>query len=153
MRYSIEQYDKHGFLKAPILLWLGLLFLAKALVVFIVAGASRESGTDILEIIYPDHQMFYVGIALSIPSLLLMWLFGLRSPDRKRLNKVVSWGRWVSMMAILAQGTHTLYLIYLDNGWFRWSNAITLLLLLWLALYLTNSHAARDCFKVVEHED
>ena len=33
---------------------------------------------------------------------------------------------------ILAQGSHTIYLIYLDNGWFRWSNGITLLLLLWL---------------------
>ncbi|CAH6828585.1 hypothetical protein VCHA34P131_50071 [Vibrio chagasii] len=90
---------------------------------------------------------------MSVPSLLLMWLFGLRSPDRKRLNKVVSWGRWATMAAIVGQGSHTIYLIYLDNGWFRWSNGLTLLLLLWFALYLTNSHTARDCFKVVEHED
>ena len=36
VRYSLEQYDKHGFLKAPLWLWLGWLFLAKAWVIFIL---------------------------------------------------------------------------------------------------------------------
>ncbi|MDK9738539.1 DUF2919 family protein [Vibrio sp. D404a] len=153
MRYSLEQYDKHGFLKAPILLWLGWLFLAKALVVFVVAGASRESGTKILEIVYPDHQMFYVGIALSLPSVLLMWLFGLRSPERPRINFIVSWGRWVTLVAVFSQFAHTVYLVYLDNGWFHWSNGVTLMLLLWLFIYIVKSDTVRDCFAVVEAED
>lgn len=153
MRYSLEQYDKHGFLKAPILLWLGWLFLAKALVVFVVAGASRESGTKILEIVYPDHQMFYVGIALSLPSVLLMWLFGLRSPERPRINFIVSWGRWFTLVAVLSQFAHTVYLVYLDNGWFHWSHGVTLMLLLWLFIYIVKSDTVRDCFAVVEAED
>ncbi|MCG9631183.1 DUF2919 domain-containing protein [Vibrio fortis] len=153
MRYSLEQYDKHGFLKAPILLWLGWLFLAKALVVFVVAGASRESGAKILEIVYPDHQMFYVGIALSVPSVLLMWLFGLRSPERPYINTIVSWGRWVTFFAVLSQFAHTVYLVYLDHGVFHWLHGVTLMLLLWFLIYLIKSNTVRDCFIAVEAED
>lgn len=153
MRYSLEQYDKHGFLKAPILLWLGWLFLAKALVVFVVAGASRESGAKILEIVYPDHQMFYVGIVLSVPSVLLMWLFGLRSPERPYINTIVSWGRWVTFFAVLSQFAHTVYLVYLDHGVFHWLHGVTLMLLLWFLIYLIKSNTVRDCFIAVEAED
>ncbi len=64
MRYLIDEYDKQGFLKPPVWLWLGWLFLAKAWVVFIVAGASREEGTKLLEIIYPIHSTFYIGLAI-----------------------------------------------------------------------------------------
>ncbi|WP_154218762.1 DUF2919 family protein, partial [Vibrio parahaemolyticus] len=41
MRYSFDQYDAHGFLKAPILVWLGWMFLARSWVVFAMAGGSR----------------------------------------------------------------------------------------------------------------
>ncbi|MCZ8487393.1 DUF2919 family protein [Vibrio lentus] len=57
---------------------------------FSLPCASRESERH-LEIIYPDHQMFCVGIALSVPSLLMMRLLT-RTPE-KASNKVVSWGR------------------------------------------------------------
>ncbi|MGF1708988.1 DUF2919 domain-containing protein [Vibrio kagoshimensis] len=153
MRYSFDQYDKHGFLKAPVLLWLVWLFLAKALVVFVVAGASRESGAKILEIIYPDHDMFYVGIVLSFPSLASMWLFGLRSPDRERINRLVTWGRCITMITVLLQMLHTGYLVYLDNGGFHWANAITLVMLLWFALYLFNSRLVKDCFRMTLAKD
>ncbi|WP_394248072.1 DUF2919 domain-containing protein [Vibrio profundi] len=148
MRYSIEQYDKNGFLKAPIMLWLGWMFLAKAWVVFIVAGASRDSGAKILEIVYPDHSMLYLGIAMGIPSILLMWLIGLRNADRKWINQITRWGREVTLLVSVLQLGQTAYHVYLENGAFRWSNAVALVILLWLSLYLFKSRTVRDCFVI-----
>ncbi|MGF1753877.1 DUF2919 domain-containing protein [Vibrio makurazakiensis] len=146
MRYSIEQYDKNGFLKAPMILWLGWLFLAKAWVVFIVAGASRDSGAKILEIVYPDHSMLYLGIAMGLPSIIFMWLIGLRNTERQWVNTIIRWARGVTLLTILGQLSQTAYHVYLDNGAFRWSNAVTLVALLWFALYVYKSRTVRDCF-------
>ncbi|MBW3694404.1 DUF2919 domain-containing protein [Vibrio sp. T187] len=150
MRYSIEQYDKNGFLKAPLTLWLGWLFLAKAWVVFIVAGASRDSGAKILEIVYPDHSMLYLGIAMGLPSILLMWLIGLRNADRKWINMAAAYGREVSLLVTTLQIAQTVYHVYLDHGLFRWSNAVTLVILLWLAIYLYKSRTVKACFAIPE---
>ncbi|PMH41054.1 hypothetical protein BCU68_05065 [Vibrio sp. 10N.286.49.B3] len=148
MRYSFEQYNQDGFLKIPYLIWAGWLLLAKAWVVFIVAGASRDSGTQILSIVYPDHKMLYLGLIIGTPSLLLMWISGLRNPDRKWINQICSWARGITLSLIALEVMQTCYFIYLDNGAFRWSNALSLVLMLWFILYLTNSRLAQDCFKI-----
>jgi hypothetical protein len=147
VRYLIEQYDKHGFLKAPKWLWLGWLFLAKAWIVFVGAGASRESGSEILSIVYPDHSMLYLGLAMGVPSIALMWLFGLRSPERKWVNQVVSWGKPITLITATAQFAQTLYHIHLEHGAFSWANGATLLLLLWFMLYIAKSRSVRDSFQ------
>lgn len=146
MRYAIEQYDKHGFLKAPKFLWLGWLFMAKAWVVFVVAGASRDSGSKILSIVYPDHSMLYLGLAMGIPSIALMWMISLRSPERSWINRVVSLGRSVTILTACAQLAQSLYHVYLTHGAFSWTNGAVMLLLLWFILYVAKSRSVRDCF-------
>lgn len=149
MRYAIEQYDKHGFLKAPKLVWLAWLFLAKAWVVFVVAGASRDSGSKILQIVYPDHTMLYLGLAMGIPSILLMWMVSLRSPERSWLNNIVAYGRGITLVTATAQLSQTLYHIYLVHGAFSWANGAVMLLLLWLIIYFVKSRSVKDCFRNV----
>ncbi len=145
MRYAIEQYDNNGFLKAPIWLWLGWIFLAKAWVVFVVAGASRESGSQILTIVYPDHTMLYLGLIMGVPSIVLMWLISLRNPQRRWVNKLVSWGKGLTLVTALAQLGQTLYHVHLQLGAFSWANAATLVILSWFVLYLSKSKTVRDC--------
>lgn len=145
LRYSIEQYDKHGFLHAPVLLWLGWLFLAKAWLVLILAGVSRQSGSDILAFAYPDHSMLYLALLTGTPSLAMMWLISWRSPQRHWVNRIVSWGKWVTLGLIGLQFAQTVYHVYLQHGVFRWSNALTLLVLMWLALYIARSRRIQDC--------
>ncbi|MGF1695879.1 DUF2919 domain-containing protein [Vibrio kyushuensis] len=148
MRYSVEQHDKNGFLKAPIWLWLGWILLAKAWVVFVVAGASRESGAKILGIVYPDQTTLYVGLAMGIPSIIFMWLIGLRNLERNWVNKIVSWGRYITLVTVCAQLALTLYHVHLEYGAFSWANGITLMLLLWFAIYLINSRSVRDSLRI-----
>lgn len=148
MRYALERYDQHGFLKAPKLIWLGWLFLAKAWIVFVVAGASRDNGTTILTIVYPDHSMFYLGLIMGLPSIILMWLISLRAPERSWLNRIVSMGKPLTLLMVILQFIQTLYHIYLEHGVFNWANASTLLVLLWFGLYLLKSKSVRDCFSI-----
>ncbi|NIY84695.1 DUF2919 domain-containing protein [Vibrio hepatarius] len=147
MRYSLEQYDKHGFLKAPKWLWLGWLFMAKAWVVFVVAGASRESGSKILTIVYPDHSMLYLGLVMGLPSIALMWLISLRSPERKWVNWIVSWGKPVTLLTVASQFSQSLYHVYLEHGAFSWVNGMTLVILLWFGIYVLQSRSVRDSLK------
>lgn len=69
------------------------MFLARSWVVFAMAGVSRESGSKLLSIVYPDSSTLYLGLLAGVPSLLLMWLMGLRQPERSRVNKVMSYSR------------------------------------------------------------
>ncbi|SDH52126.1 Protein of unknown function [Vibrio xiamenensis] len=147
MRYALEQYDSHGFLKAPTWLWLGWLFLAKAWVVFVVAGASRESGNKILAAVYPDHHFLYLGLALGLPSIIFMWLISLRRPERVWLNRLVASARAVTLISIAAQLAQTGYQILLSHGAFTWPNALTLVVLVWFAMYVMRSRSVRDSLK------
>ena len=145
MRYGIEQYDQHGFLKAPIWLWLGCAFLIRAWVVFVVAGASRQEGSQILQYVYPNHTMLYLGLMMGLPVVLGMWLLGLRTSESHRINYLVSFFRGTSLIVVGLQLLHTVYLIRLEHWQFSWANAITLVLLVWFAIYLVNSRDVKDC--------
>lgn len=147
MLYCLERYDRYGFLKAPLLVWFIWLFLAKAWVVFVVAGVSRDHGSTILTLFYPDHSLFYLGLSMGMPSLVLMWLINLRTPDRSWINGIVSSGRSLTLFMVGLQFIQTLYHVYLEQGSFDWVNAITLIVLLWCFLYLFNSRIVRDCFR------
>lgn len=120
--------------------------MAKAWVVFVVAGASRDSGSKILSIVYPDHSMLYFGLAMGIPSILLMWIVSLRSPERNWLNRIVSWGRSITLVTASAQLAQSLYHVYLTHGAFSWTNGAVMLLLLWFIIYVAKSRSVRDSF-------
>ncbi|NVC93657.1 DUF2919 domain-containing protein [Vibrio natriegens] len=152
MRYAFDQYDAHGFLKAPIFVWIGWMFLARSWVVFAMAGVSRESGSKLLSIVYPDSSTLYLGLLASVPSLLLMWLMGLRQPERSRVNKVMSYGREVTLIVCSIQLAQTMYHVYLERGVFNWANALTITLITWFMIYLLNGRWVKDCFNVPHFE-
>lgn len=146
MQYSLEAYDKHGFLKPPIWLWLGWFFLARAWVVFVMAGASRNQGSDLLTMFYPDHDRFYLGLLLGLPIILLMWLFGIRKKNNQIAEHVWRYGRLFTILVVLIDLVMVVEQIIVSRGQFHWVNAIVLLLLSWLLLFLYKSRRVKDCF-------
>ncbi|WP_234495345.1 DUF2919 domain-containing protein [Vibrio maritimus] len=144
MRYGIEQYDQHGLLKTPVLLWVGWAFLIRAWVVFVVAGASRQEGSTILQYVYPNHTMLYLGLAMGLPIVVGMWLVGLRKSDSTKTNFIVSQLKPVTLLVVMLQLAHTVYLVDLQHWQFTWTNAVTLVSLIWFAIYLLNSRRVAD---------
>lgn len=153
----MDRYTDHGYLRTPTLLWLGWLFLARAWLVFIVAGASFDEGGKILEFVYPDSRLMIIGMVIGVPALIFMWLIALRNQERKVVNVIVSHAKPVTMVMIALQATQTFYHIYLARGAFSWSLGLTLVGLLWFGLYLIKSQTVRDCllrngFEIERHQ-
>ncbi|WP_097325029.1 DUF2919 domain-containing protein [Escherichia coli] len=72
-------YDAHGRLRLPLLFWLVLLLQARTWVLFVIAGASREQGTALLNLFYHDHDNFWLGLIPGIPAVLAFLLSGRRA--------------------------------------------------------------------------
>lgn len=146
--YSVDDYDKNGFLKPPMWLWMSWLFLAKAWIVFIIASASRTMSAKLLSIIYPVTDSLYLGLILGLPIVVLAWTISLRTPDRKWLNKMLTFGRSYTATIVLAQFAITLYHLSQTQWQFNWSDALTLLGLVWLLMYLSRSQRVKDTFSI-----
>ncbi|XHA15463.1 DUF2919 domain-containing protein [Citrobacter farmeri] len=71
-------YDSHGHLRLPFLFWFVLLLQARTWVLFVIAGSSREQGTALLNLFYPDHDNFWLGLLPGIPAVLAFLLSGRR---------------------------------------------------------------------------
>lgn len=139
---SPDDYDHKGQLRLPLAFWLILLLLARTWLLFVMAGASRQQGSALLELFYPDTHAFWVGMALGVPAALGLLLTGYR----QRLPRLWQAWRWVLCADLLA--------IMLSQGVTLWLGdeelsplMVVLTLCDVLALgYLLLSQRLRDCF-------
>ncbi len=67
-------FDAHGRLRLPLLFWCVLLLQARTWVLFLMAGASRQQGDAILNLFYPDHDRFWLGLLPGVPAVLAFLL-------------------------------------------------------------------------------
>ncbi|MCA2014875.1 DUF2919 domain-containing protein [Vibrio tritonius] len=147
MRYSVEQYDQYGYLKPPFWLWLTWLWLVKAWVVLVMAAVSRESGPRLLALCYPQQNHFYTELVLGVPVLFVMWMIHLRRPEGGRVTCVVQrCSRMVTSLSLWAQFGLTSYYVLLQHGQFHWFSGVSIVLSLWLLLYLWRSETVKACF-------
>ncbi|WP_299016023.1 DUF2919 domain-containing protein [uncultured Photobacterium sp.] len=144
--YPIDAYDKHGLLKPSAMLWLTLVFSAKAWIIFFMAGASREQGAQILEILYPVRDNLYFAMVTGLPALFLMWLTGQRHKNKKLINSLWRRGKTILLVAYMTDCALQVYQLSLLDGAFSWTRSITLLLTLWLSVYLIRSTRVRNTF-------
>ncbi|MBV7404063.1 DUF2919 domain-containing protein [Enterobacter sp. ENT03] len=73
-----SDFDPHGRLRLPLMLWCVLLLQARTWVLFVMAGASREQGSTLLSLFYPDHDLFWWGMLPGLPAVLVFLFSGRR---------------------------------------------------------------------------
>ena len=93
---SAADFDSQGRLRLPFLFWCLLLLQARTWVLFLMAGASRDQGDVLLNLFYPDHSLFWIGLLPGVPAVLAFLLSG-----RRHVYPRV-W-RWLRPMLIVAQ--------------------------------------------------
>ena len=71
-------YDAQGRVRLPFLFWCVLLLQARTWVLFVLAGASRDQGSALLNVFYPDHDNFWLGLLPGVPAVLAFLLSGRR---------------------------------------------------------------------------
>jgi hypothetical protein len=75
-------FDAHGRLRLPFLFWCVLLLQARTWVLFLMAGASRQQGDALLNLFYPDHDNFWLGLLPGVPAVLAFISAGIGSASR-----------------------------------------------------------------------
>ncbi|OZS44827.1 DUF2919 domain-containing protein [Photobacterium sanguinicancri] len=146
MRYSFSAYDEHGLLKPSPMLWLTLAFSAKAWIIFVMAGASRQQGSQLLTLFYPLKESLYVGLLLGLPSLLLAWLSGQRHKHNKISNYIWRHGKQLLLVAYLSDCLLQTYHLFMTQGVFSWPNGVMILITAWLTMYLLRSSRVKNTF-------
>lgn len=63
---------------------------------FLMAGASRDQGDVLLNLFYPDHSLFWIGLLPGVPAVFAFLLSG-----RRHVYPRV-W-RWLRPMLVVAQ--------------------------------------------------
>lgn len=76
--FSPTDFDAQGRLRLPVLFWCLLLLQARTWVLFLMAGASRNQGDVLLNLFYPDHHLFWIGLLPGIPAVLAFLISGRR---------------------------------------------------------------------------
>lgn len=97
MLFTPDDYDSKGQLRLPLTFWLILLLQARTWVLFVMAGASRQQGAELLELFYPDRNIFWLGMALGIPAAAGLLLTGYR----QRWPVIWQAWRWVLCVTLL----------------------------------------------------
>lgn len=148
MQYSFDAYDEHGWLKPPVWLWFGWAILIRSVLVFIMAGASREQGTDLLALFYPSHDHLYTSLFLSLPILFYMWLSSFKKPTRPFTLTLWKQGRWLTIVMVLIDLFMVIQSIIITHGEFQLGSAMILLLLGWFLIFLCRSKRVKICFNL-----
>ncbi|WP_375321044.1 DUF2919 domain-containing protein [Aliivibrio logei] len=148
MHYSFDAYDEHGWLKPPIWLWLGWVILIRSVVVFVMAGASREQGTDLLALFYPNHTHLYTSLYLSLPIVFFMWLSSFKKPTRPFMLTLWKQGRWLTIIMVLIDLAMLIESVVVSRGEFQLGSAVIILLLSWFLIFLLRSKRVKICFSL-----
>lgn len=142
LNYTPDAWDAKGQLRLPFSFWLILLLQARSWVLFVMAGASRQQGSTLLALFYPDPADLWLGLALGTPAALGLLLTGYR----QRLPRLWQRWRWVLCASLAGLLIQQAYAGWQDaaavSPWMLLMALVDLLALGWL---LTDRHL-RDCF-------
>ncbi|HGY5296703.1 TPA: DUF2919 domain-containing protein [Aeromonas salmonicida] len=130
--YPEHRYDDHGQLRPPLWFWPIALLLTRSVWLFLMAGVTRESGSEILTLFYPDKISLYISLLTDVPAMLALraWL---RRHSRGLLL--------CSTVSGLVMQLHSLNL----QKWsFSWPTALVLIGSLWALWYLLRSRQIRE---------
>ncbi|WP_394210793.1 DUF2919 domain-containing protein [Enterovibrio calviensis] len=144
---SPDYFDKHGNAKPNLLFWLSCVFLARAWLVFVIAGVSREQGQDLLALFYPSHDALYIGLGVGFPAVVLMLLAGNLHRYPAFFDRIWFWGKAFLITAFFSDLILQIKHLMMLHWRFHWSSAVTLLIALWLVIYLFKSRRTQFLFK------
>ena len=137
-----SDYDSFGRLKLPLLFWGVLILQARTWVLFVIAGASREQGSALLTLFYPDRDTFWPGLLVGLPAAVAFMLSG-----RRHL-----WPRlWQAWRGVLV-ATQLILIFWQALLWWQGEaiTGVTLALLvadIYALWWMLSSRRLRGCFQ------
>ena len=93
-------YDAQGRVRLPFIFWCVLLLQARTWVLFVMAAASRGQGDTLLNLFYPDHDAFWLGLLPGVPAVVTFLCSGRRQAI-PRLWRALRWLLILAQIALL----------------------------------------------------
>ena len=143
--YPEHRYDDHGQLRPPLWFWPIALLLTRSVWLFLMAGVTRESGSAILTLFYPDKLTLYVSLLTDVPAMLVLLACG---GTHRQTHSARAWLRRHSRALLLCSTASGLVMqlhsLNLQQWSFNWPTALVLIASLWALWYLLKSRQLRD---------
>lgn len=143
--YPEHRYDDHGQLRPPLWFWPIALLLTRSVWLFLMAGVTRESGSAILTLFYPDKLTLYVSLLTDVPAMLALLACG---GTHRQTYSARAWLRRHSRALLLCSTASGLVMqlhsLNLQQWSFNWPTALVLIASLWALWYLLRSRQLRD---------
>ncbi len=146
-KFNLELFDKHSNVKANFLFWVVCLCLARAWIIFIIAGVSQTQGTVLLSLFYPSHDGLYFGLGCGFFAVILMLLAGNLHHFPLFFARFWRYGKEILLINIIIDLGLQIQALYLMQWRFDWSSALILLVTAWLGVYLVMSKRIQFLFK------
>lgn len=143
--YPEHRYDDHGQLRPPLWFWPIALLLTRSVWLFLMAGVTRESGSEILSLFYPDKMSLYISLLTDVPAMLALLACG---GTHQQTNSVRAWlrhhSRGLLLCSTLSGLVMQLHSLNLQKWSFSWPTALVLIGSLWALWYLLRSRQIRE---------
>ena len=135
-------YDEAGRVKPPRLLWWCCGFLAKSLLIYVVALTVQGESRQFLDLFYANRQQFLLGLALSILPFFVVLLVSFRERwFNGRVSSLAHIIRPMLVLAVLLDITHLVFEAHHTKWQFSWSIALFILINgFWLYWLVTSTH-------------
>lgn len=141
--YHPDEYDNHGQLRLPWLFWTIVVLQAKTWALFIIAGASRETGNTLLTLFYPSIDDFWFGMSLGLPAVFLFLVAG----RRHHWPKVWQMSRFLLPSMLLGDLLMLSKQAITKPADFALPNATLLMITVWALIYVLRSKRLAAAFK------
>lgn len=111
--------DKHGALRAPSVLWLGLAVLCRYWILVVVVFASARRAPDVVRVLGDGFSWYF--LPLEIPAILVLLAAARRRPEAHRLWRWL-WrnARMLITCAVVAHLGATAWMLWTADVWRRW---------------------------------
>ena len=144
-RYTPDDFDKHGYLKAPIGFYLLLVVLLRPYIIWILSVANRKESTVLIESLYPVKSDFFMSLAIGFGAVLVFAFSSLRRKDAFGwLPTVWKASAGLLWITLLADFLSTLNVVKNAHFIFQNQHAAVFLGLFFAALYLYKSQRLAD---------
>lgn len=152
--YSFSNYDKYLSLKISPALWLVIIYFLRPYVLMVSGlrigrGGGKLEGTwRIKNMVYPDDFSLFIGIAASIPALLVIFAYAKRKPGAAGFVRRI-WRNGVKFLLLSAALNVLILFIPLFLGVSQkfttsgWVQLVVSALIIW---YLFTSQRIKDTF-------
>ncbi|SIN98182.1 DUF2919 family protein [Salinivibrio sp. ES.052] len=143
---TFHHFDDKGYIKAPQIAVVCLLLLSRSWWLLAMAGVSRQHGSELLALIYPDQSAFYLSLAIGLMPLCFLFLIGNCDRAPAWLKKSWSSGYWLVWFLWGWEAFQVAFTLAATEGQFDWLLALHGLWLAWASLYWARSRRVKRFF-------